>query len=111
MFEKIFDEIDRFVPRTGANLVALDEYEPFGEKLYLLGHYETVDEANAELAQRLREGFEDRMFVYHPEVVTGPSREHLLAAGIDVDLWEMEGADALPAEMRAKLMEMLRTVA
>lgn len=105
MFDKMMDEIARMTPLEGANLVALDEMAPLGEKLYLLGHFGTKEEAEAEMAARVGDGFEDEMFVYVP--YTGPTRAELVAAGIDVDLWGMEGSAALPPEMRAKLIELV----
>ncbi|AIC16941.1 hypothetical protein [Nitrososphaera viennensis] len=44
---KMLDDVDRHTPKTGYNLVVIDDFEPFGEQLYTLGHYETYEAALA----------------------------------------------------------------
>ena len=35
---RILNEKSRFIPTSGYALVGLDDFEDFGEKLYLIGH-------------------------------------------------------------------------
>lgn len=45
--KKMLDDMDRHTPKTGYNLVGIDDFEPFGEQLYFIRHYETYDAAEA----------------------------------------------------------------
>ncbi len=44
----ILDEMNEFTPETGFNLVGIDCYEQPGEKLYLIGHFDTRKKAEKE---------------------------------------------------------------
>lgn len=63
LLDTILAEKARFVPDSGWNLVGLDEFQPAGEKLYLIGHFTDKELANAELAKRLSAGG-DQVFLY-----------------------------------------------
>jgi len=41
----ILDEIDEFTPDVGFNLVSIDEFALPGEKLALIAHFDTIEEA------------------------------------------------------------------
>jgi hypothetical protein len=45
--KKMLDDVDRHTPKTGYNLVGIDDFEPFGEQLYTIRHYETYEAALA----------------------------------------------------------------
>ncbi len=67
----ILDEIARFSPKTGFNVVGEDDFELPGERLFLLGHFATKEEAEA-AAQEHREDMAlsgndmDKVHVYAP---------------------------------------------
>lgn len=42
----------KMTPKTGANLVGIDSFGLPGDELYLIGHFDTVEEAKAAQAQR-----------------------------------------------------------
>ena len=47
--EKILADIDKHTPKTGYNLCGIDDFEPAGQQLYTIAHFETseqVKEAN-----------------------------------------------------------------
>jgi len=44
----ILDEMNEFTPEIGFNLVGIDSYEMPGEKLYLIGHFDTRKKAEKE---------------------------------------------------------------
>lgn len=41
----ILDEIEKYTPEIGFNLCSIDDFEPPGEQLALLGHFDTMEEA------------------------------------------------------------------
>jgi len=43
--EKIIKEKESLTPKTGFNIVLFDDYSPVGEKLTLVDHVETIEEA------------------------------------------------------------------
>ncbi|MBI1828722.1 MAG: hypothetical protein HY222_01625 [Thaumarchaeota archaeon] len=57
----IFDEIKEFTPETGFNLVGIDCFEFPGEKIYLIGHFDTREEAKKEQAKYDK----NRTAIYH----------------------------------------------
>lgn len=58
-------EIKKFTPEEGFNVVAVDAFELAGEALYLVGHFETREEATA-AAQAHERASGDRAHVYAP---------------------------------------------
>ncbi|MBK7583822.1 MAG: hypothetical protein IPI67_26970 [Myxococcales bacterium] len=48
-FRAMCDAIEEMTPATGFNLVGVDEYEPMGEELFLVAHYEDKQAALAAL--------------------------------------------------------------
>lgn len=65
LFEVMAAQKLRFTPKTGYNLVGLDDFEPFGEELYLVGHFATRQEA--EQALKAERGCHDRIYIYGPD--------------------------------------------
>ena len=62
--DKVFAEIDRFTPTSGANLVGVDAFELPGEdSVYLVGHFATVEEAEREKALRLADDPDEALHV------------------------------------------------
>ena len=66
MIEKMLDARRNLTPTEGFNLVGIDDFEPFGEELYLVGHFATKEEAIAEQQRR------DRLYPGHTYVIYGP---------------------------------------
>lgn len=63
--ERILTEKASFIPRSGFNLVGLDDFGDFGEKLYLIAHFTSREAAETELERRrATERYPDRMFIY-----------------------------------------------
>lgn len=66
--KKVAAEIEKFTPKTGANLVGVDSMEDAGEALYLIDHFATETEAKAARAAKMKEaGYNgDKLYVYTP---------------------------------------------
>jgi hypothetical protein len=62
--EKMLDAQKKMTPKTGANLVGVDDFETAGEELYFCGHFATVAEAEAEKARRLEKDPDEVLHVY-----------------------------------------------
>lgn len=62
--EKMMDERESMTPDTGYNLVGFDDFEDPGEMLYLIGHFDTAEEAEAEKKKRLEKNPDEVMYVY-----------------------------------------------
>ncbi len=43
--QDVFDEIAKFTPKTGFNLCSIDNHATPGEHLALIGHFDTIEEA------------------------------------------------------------------
>jgi hypothetical protein len=96
--DKVLAEYERLAPKSGANLVGQDAFEPVEESLYLIEHYPTEEAAiiarDKMLADPTHNG--DKLFVYLPKGVK--SKE----AAAD----EIEGAAREAGE--AKLTEVVK---
>lgn len=57
----------RMIPKKGFNLVGVDDYQPPGSQLYLVGNYASRDEADKTMKSRQKTGNGDKMFVYGPD--------------------------------------------
>lgn len=66
MLEEMRKDKGSVTPKTGYNVVGVDDFEPPGDQLYIIGHYESREEAEAALA-RWKESHEDPAYVYGPE--------------------------------------------
>jgi hypothetical protein len=66
MFDKMLAAKDRMTPKVGANLVGFDDFEEQGDELYMIGHFASVEEAEAAKAERLKENPDEVVFVYTP---------------------------------------------
>lgn len=66
-FTKALAEKRSLIPKTGANVVALDTFEPIGEGLYLVEHFENVRDAEACAAKFRKKHPSDPVYVYTPE--------------------------------------------
>lgn len=65
---KMLAEKAEFVPDKGFNLVGLDDFQPTGEKLYLIGHFTSKSAAHTAMTKRAGGGGDiDRMFIYGPD--------------------------------------------
>ncbi|MBI3639694.1 MAG: hypothetical protein HY223_05195 [Thaumarchaeota archaeon] len=60
-FNVIFKEIEENTPETGFNLCSIDNFEPAGEQLALIGHFDTREEAKKEQAKYDK----NRTAIYH----------------------------------------------
>jgi hypothetical protein len=61
----IFDEKKEMTPKSGYNIVELDDFAPLGEQLTCIEHFETREEAE-EFAQK-NDSKESPLYVYGPE--------------------------------------------
>ena len=65
--EQRLDLKAKLLPKTGYNLVVLDDYaETIPEELSLVKHFETLAEANAKLARLQKANPDTRYFIYGP---------------------------------------------
>jgi hypothetical protein len=58
-----------FISKTEYVVVAVDDFEPAGEELYLVGKYATLEQAEAK-AEIFRKKSSDPCYVYHPSKTT-----------------------------------------
>lgn len=56
--------IDQMTPAQGFNVVGVDDYEDPGEELYLVGHTETMEEAQELVDQRKRNNPQETLHIY-----------------------------------------------
>jgi hypothetical protein len=61
--KKMVEAKAKAVPKTGFNVVGVDSFSRPGEELYIVGHYDTLEEAEAELKVRLAES-DDPHYIY-----------------------------------------------
>ncbi len=71
MIKKIEDEVERFTPKEGYNVVGEDDFEMPGERLHLLGHFKTREEAEASKKRHEEEMADDgndmdKVHIYGP---------------------------------------------
>lgn len=66
MLDKMKAEKKRWIPKTGYNVVGVDDFELPGEKLYLISHHGTEAEANRALAVFQKQNPEEAAYVYGP---------------------------------------------
>ncbi len=59
-----------FTPATGANVVGFDDWGKPGEYFYMVGHYDTVEEAEQALAKRLKEKPDEDLLILSPATST-----------------------------------------
>lgn len=69
--DKVLAEYERLAPKSGANLVGQDAFEPVEESLYLIDHFPSEDAAiiarDKMLADPTHNG--DKLFIYLPKGV------------------------------------------
>ena len=69
-FDKMLADKARFIPKSGFNLVGLDDFEEPGAQLILLAHYSTREKAEAGAAATAKDfshGDPMRTFIYGPD--------------------------------------------
>ncbi len=59
-------------PKTGANLVGVDDFEPAGEELYLVGHFESAEAAERAKVRRLKANPSEALYLYRQGSSPGP---------------------------------------
>ncbi len=57
----------KFIPKTGFNVVGVDDFELPGERIYIVGHFNDEKLANAALAKFKKENPGETAYVYGPE--------------------------------------------
>ena len=67
MLEAMRKDKARFIPATGFNVIGVDDFEDPGEQLYLIGHYETEDQAKAALKEWQGRNPGEATHLYGPE--------------------------------------------
>jgi hypothetical protein len=67
MLKKMMEEKRKLVPKSGYNLVGVDDFEMPGERLYLIGHYTTEEAANDALAAFQKRNPNEQAYIYTPE--------------------------------------------
>ena len=65
MFTKMSEEMDQLRPAAGFNLVGRDDFEDFGEQLYFIAHYATIEEAREARDRRLQEDPNEDLIIYN----------------------------------------------
>lgn len=65
--KKHLSAIEKLTPKTGYNLVGVDDYELPGEELYLVAHYKTAIEAAAARDARRKANPGKTYHVYGPK--------------------------------------------
>jgi len=53
------------IPKTGFNVVAIDDHELPWEALYLVGHFENKNDAKKAQVEKLKKGI--KSYIYTPE--------------------------------------------
>jgi len=66
---KIFAAKKRMIPKTGANLVGLDDYEEPGEELYLIGHFPSLQAAEKAQKARKKNLPNEVTYIYEPDTL------------------------------------------
>ncbi len=73
--EKMLSAMERMTPKTGANVVGVDDFEDPGEELYLVKHCASVAEAEAYAkAYRKKHPDSDPVHVYPAEPAPAAKR-------------------------------------
>ncbi|MEI8254385.1 MAG: hypothetical protein WCJ30_01800 [Deltaproteobacteria bacterium] len=67
IFKKMMALKDKLTPTEGANVVHVDTFEEPGEELVMIGHFDTVEEAEAVCAARKAAAPGEAYYVYTPE--------------------------------------------
>lgn len=65
--KKALEAIEEMTPKTGFNLVGVDDFEEPGEELYLVGHFDTREAADAAKTDRLRKNPDEVLHIYAAE--------------------------------------------
>ena len=64
-FDSMSAQARELTPKTGYNLVGLDDYEDPGEQLFLIGRYRTAKEALEAQKDHKQRNKDIRTFIYH----------------------------------------------
>ena len=64
MLDVMLKDREKFIPKTGFNVVGVDEFEDPGEQLYLIGHAPTQGKAKRILAKFQRANPHDKAYIY-----------------------------------------------
>jgi len=66
MIDEMMKEVEKFTPKLGFNVCGIDEYDPPGEKLFLIKHFKTKKEAEAHVKKlkEVEEYEEDELVIY-----------------------------------------------
>jgi len=89
--EKRLAAKEKLTPKAGFNLVGVDDFEPAGDDLFLVGHYETRDEAEAEMDRRLAAQPSGKYYIYGPDTPAGKGApDFILDLDPDKDYSEAE---------------------
>lgn len=67
MIKKNSGDKAKFIPKTGFNVVGVDDFELPGEKLYLIGHFKDDKSATESMSKFKRENPGETVHVYGPE--------------------------------------------
>ena len=66
MLKAMKKDRENFTPKTGFNLVGVDDYEVPGEQLYLIQHCTTEEEAVAAMTARKKIRPREKVYIYGP---------------------------------------------
>ena len=67
MLKAMKKDRERFTPKTGFNLVGVDDFERPGEQLYLIDHFPDRDAAEKALAARKKVRPREKVYIYGPD--------------------------------------------
>lgn len=57
----------KFIPKTGFNVVGVDDFELPGERLYIIGHFNEEKSAAEAMSKFKRENPGETVHIYDPE--------------------------------------------
>jgi hypothetical protein len=66
---KILAAKKKMIPKTGANLVGMDDFEEPGDELYLIAHFPSAQAAEKAQAKRKKTHPGEVSYVYTPDTV------------------------------------------
>jgi hypothetical protein len=66
MLDLIMEAKAKMTPKTGFNVVGVDDFEMPGDELFLVGHYESKEDADHALAQAKAASPKTAYYIYDP---------------------------------------------
>lgn len=64
LVDELLEAKSHYIPKEGFNLVGVDKFERFGEELFLIGEYDTREEAEAAQKKRAKSHPDETTYIY-----------------------------------------------